>query len=66
MDAGGGKNNQNPNIRNQMKKPTELELEFLKLLAEATDELYSYGAKESADEINNKIETAINNSKQTK
>lgn len=49
-----------------MKKPTELELEFLKLLAEATDELYSYGAKELADEINNKIETAINKSKQTK
>jgi hypothetical protein len=49
-----------------MNKPTELELEFLKLLAEATDELYSYGAKESADEINNKIEIAINNSKQIK
>ena len=49
-----------------MNKPTELEVEFLKLLSEATDELYSYGAKEVADEINNKIETAISKSKQTK
>lgn len=66
MDVASGKNNQNTNHRNKMKKPTELEVELSKLLSEAIEGLFDAGQVSLAKHITSEMEEAIKKSKQTK
>jgi hypothetical protein len=66
MDAHGGKTNQNTNIRNKMKEPTELEVELHKLLLEAIEGLFDAGQESMAKHILKEMGQAVKKSKQTK
>jgi hypothetical protein len=49
-----------------MKKPTELEVELHKLLSEAIEGLFDAGQDSMAKHLLNKMEIAVEQSKQTK
>lgn len=47
-----------------MNKPTELELEFSKLLSEAIDYLFDMGSHDKAESLGQRMNQAITNHKQ--
>jgi hypothetical protein len=55
-----------PKNKNQMKKPTELEVELHKLLSEAIDCLFDAGEENMAKHILNEMRQVVKKAKQPK